>query len=46
MASMELDIKKFDKNKNFGLWQVKMKVILVQYGVKKAFGKLIKCPME
>ena len=33
---MKLDIKKFDRSDNFGLWQVNMKAILIQNGVQKA----------
>ena len=36
MATMKLDIEKFDRSVNFGLWQVKMKAILIQNGVHKA----------
>ena len=36
MATMKLDIKKFDRSVNFGLWQVKMKANLKQHGVHKA----------
>ena len=35
MSSMKLDIEKFDRSVNFGLWQVKMKAILIQNGVHK-----------
>ena len=35
MSSMKLDIEKFDRIVNFGLWQVKMKAILIQNGVHK-----------
>ena len=34
--SMKFDIKKFDRQVNFGLWQFKMKAILVQSGCHKA----------
>ena len=36
MSTMKLDIEKFDRSVNFGLWQVKMKAILIQNGVQKA----------
>ena len=36
MSLIKLDIEKFDRSVNFGLWQVKMKAILIQNGVHKA----------
>lgn len=36
MASIKLDVEKFGSKQNFGLWQVKMKAILVQHDVQKA----------
>ena len=36
MATMKLVIEKFDRSVNFGLWQVKMKAILIQNGALKA----------
>ena len=44
MSTMKLDIEKFDRNQNFGLWQVKMKAILVQHGVQKALDGVDKMP--
>ena len=44
MATMKLDIEKFDRSVNFGLWQVKMKAILIQNGVHKALGGIEKMP--
>ena len=41
---MKLDIKKFDRSVNFGLWQVKMKAILIQNGVQKAIDGVEKMP--
>lgn len=32
---MKLDIKRFDRNHNFSLWQVNMTTILVQHRVQK-----------
>jgi hypothetical protein len=36
MATMKLDVEKFDWSVNFGLWQVKRKAILIQNEVNKA----------
>ena len=36
ISSMKLDIENFDRSVNFGLWQVKMKAILIHNGVHKA----------
>ena len=36
MAIMKLDIEKFDRSVNFGLWQVKMKAIFLQNEVHEA----------
>ena len=44
IASIKLDIEKFDQNQNFGLWQVKMKAILVQHGVQKPLNSVDKMP--
>ena len=44
MSTMKLDIKKFDRSINFGLWQVKMKAILIQNGVHKALEGKVKKP--
>ena len=41
---MKLDIEKFDRSVNFGLWQVKMRAILIQYGVQKAIDGVEKMP--
>ena len=41
---MKLDIEKFDRSVNFGLWQVKMKAILIQNGVHKALDGVEKKP--
>ena len=41
---MKLDIEKFDRSVNFGLWQVKMKAILIQNGVHKALDGKEKMP--
>ncbi|KAA3467431.1 Retrovirus-related Pol polyprotein from transposon TNT 1-94 [Gossypium australe] len=41
MATMRFDIEKFDGIKIFGLWQVRMFVILVQNGLKKTFKKTL-----
>ena len=35
MATMKLDVEKFDRSINFGLWKVKIKEILIQNGVHK-----------
>ncbi len=45
MSSMKLDIEKFDNSVNFGLWQVKMKAILIQNGVHKALESEDKKPI-
>ena len=42
---MKLDIEKFDRNANFGLWQVKIKAILIQNGVQKAIDRVEKMPL-
>lgn len=34
--SAKIEIEKYDRNVNFGLWQVKMRAVLVQQGVSKA----------
>ena len=44
MATMKLDIEKFDRSVNFGLWQVKMRAILIQNGVHKAIDGVEKMP--
>ena len=44
MASMKLDIEKFDSNQNFGLWQVKKKAIMVQHGVQKTLDGVDEMP--
>ena len=41
---MKLDIEKFDRNVNFGLWKVKMRAILIQNGVHKAIDGVEKMP--
>ena len=33
---MRFDIEKFDRKINFGLWQVQVKDLLIQYGLHKA----------
>ena len=45
MSMMKLDIKKFDRFIDFGLWQLKMKEILVQNGVHKALDGKMKKPL-
>ena len=35
MSTIKLNIEKFDRSVNFGLWQVKMKVVLIQNGLQK-----------
>ena len=45
MSSMKLDIEKFDRSVNFGLWQVKMKAMLIQNGVHKALDSEEKKPI-
>ena len=41
MSAMKFDVKKFDGRINFGLWQVQVKDLLIQYGLHKALkGKL------
>ena len=44
MSTMKLDIGKFDRSVNFGLWQVKTKVILIQNGVRKTIDGVDKMP--
>ena len=44
MSTMKLDIEKFDRSVNFGLWQVKMRAILIQNGVHKAIDGVDKMP--
>ena len=44
MSIMKLDIEKFDRSTNFGLWQVKMKALLIQHGVHKAIDGVEKKP--
>ena len=44
MSKIKLDIEKFDRSVNFGLWQVKMKAILIQNGVQKAIDGVDKMP--
>ena len=46
MSTMKLDIEKFDRSVNFGLWKVKMKAILIQNGVQKAIDGVEKCRKE
>ena len=41
---MKFDIEKFDRQVNFGLWKLKMKVILVQSGCHKALEGASKKP--
>ena len=44
MSTMKLDIEKFDRNMNFGLWQAKMRAILIQNGMHKAIDGVDKMP--
>ena len=44
MPTMKLDIEKFDRNVNFGLWQVKMRAILFENGMYKAIDGVDKMP--
>ena len=44
MSAMKLDIEKFDRSVNFGLWQVKMRAIIIQNGVQKAIDGVDKMP--
>ena len=41
---MTLDIEKSDRSVKFGLWQVKIKAILIQNGVQKAIDGVEKMP--
>ena len=41
---MKLDIEKFDRSVNFGLWQGKMRAILIQNGVQKAINGVDRMP--
>ena len=44
MSTMKLDIEKFDRIVNFGLWQVKVRAILIQTGVHKAIDGVDQMP--
>ena len=44
MSTIKLDMEKFDRSVDFGLWQVKMKDILIQNGVQKAIDGVDKMP--
>ena len=44
MSTIKLDMEKFDRSVDFGLWQVKMKDILIQNGVQKAIEGVDKMP--
>jgi len=35
---MKFDVEKFDGKVNFSIWRVQMMVVLIQHGLKKAFG--------
>ncbi|KAL8533867.1 hypothetical protein ACS0TY_010048 [Phlomoides rotata] len=36
MASLKLDVEKFSRKNDFGLWKVKMKALLIQHGLAGA----------
>ena len=42
--TMKFEIEKYNRNVNFGLWQIKMHTVLVQQGVSKALKGKDKIP--
>ena len=46
MASLKFDIKKLNRENDYGLWKMKMRAILVQQGLEKALLPEGKWPSE
>ncbi|KAL8481089.1 hypothetical protein ACS0TY_027574 [Phlomoides rotata] len=36
MTTMKLDVEKFTRNNDFGLWKIKMEALLIQHGLANA----------